>query len=566
MLCPFEGKLPDHNLFQGHAPAKIDARRAALNEYFDLLLESPLTERAALAMCAFFSADAIGPDLEEQDVGTSAKKSSIAATVRPNSRSHREGYLTKRGKNFGGWKARYFILDGPELRYYDSQGGPQIGVIKLYSAQIGKQSAHASNESPVRDADENQYRHAFLILEPKRKDSSSLVRHVLCAESDEERDAWVRACMAYVDYQEEKPRSSTSSKQLSGSSPASTLSRLTSTPPHSTPVVSHQPDRLRDERSLEVEPPTSSHNSNKENEPVGTKSMSTVARRRNESPQAESAQTLGVSYEETVQAEAPIIGPTSYHNRGLPSPNLTGSFPRGHPLHSAAISGKEFSISAPMDGGRIQDAAMWGMKTPTPAKEKKRSIFGFRGRSSSDLNIHPAGATFSSEGTERREPPRNVFGMPLLEAIECSQPLGVDDYLPAVVYRSLEYLRARDAVIEEGIFRLSGSNTTIKALRERFNTEGDVKLLEEEYYDVHAVASLLKLYLRELPTSILTRDRHLDFLKVLELDDKPKKIASFNVLVHQLPAANYALLQALCAFLIEVINNSDLNKMNVRNG
>ncbi|KAK3063029.1 hypothetical protein LTS18_002889, partial [Coniosporium uncinatum] len=161
--------------------------------------------------------------------------------------------------------------------------------------------------------------------------------------------------------------------------------------------------------------------------------------------------------------------------------------------------------------------------------------------------------------------PRPVFGVPLVDAVENSQPLGVDVYLPAVVYRCLEYLKANSALDEEGIFRLSGSNITIKALRERFNTEGDVKLLEGEYYDVHAVASLLKLYLRELPTSILTRELHLDFLKVLDLDEKEKKVSAFNVLVHKLPRANLELIQSLTAFLIDIVNNSDVNKMNVRN-
>lgn len=33
---------------------------------------------------------------------------------------YKEGYLTKRGKNFGGWKTRYFVLHGPVLDYYES--------------------------------------------------------------------------------------------------------------------------------------------------------------------------------------------------------------------------------------------------------------------------------------------------------------------------------------------------------------------------------------------------------------------------------------------------------------
>lgn len=50
------------------------------------------------------------------------------------------------------------------------------------------------------------------------------------------------------------------------------------------------------------------------------------------------------------------------------------------------------------------------------------------------------------------------------------------------------------------------------------------------------------------------------------MDTKGQKIAAFNGLVQKLPPANYALLQALCSFLIDIVENADRNKMNVRNG
>ena len=119
----------------------------------------------------------------------------------PDGRPRKEGYLTKRGKNFGGWKSRYFVLHGPELKYFEGPGGAHLGTIKIPNAQIGKQSQGGNNQSPSRTEDDsdNQYRHAFLILEPKKKDTSSLVRHVLCAESDAERDSWVDALLHYVE-------------------------------------------------------------------------------------------------------------------------------------------------------------------------------------------------------------------------------------------------------------------------------------------------------------------------------------------------------------------------------
>lgn len=42
---------------------------------------------------------------------------------------------------------------------------------------------------------------------------------------------------------------------------------------------------------------------------------------------------------------------------------------------------------------------------------------------------------------------------------------------------------------------------------------GDIKLLEdEEFHDVHAIAGLLKMWLRELPENILTEALLGDFL------------------------------------------------------
>jgi RalA-binding protein 1 len=545
-LCSFDGKLPDSSLFKGHSPAKIDARRAALNAYFNSLLESPLSEDGGMVVCNFFSTDVM--EAEADNLGARASPSSQSARVAQKpTHPQREGYLGKRGKKFGGWKAHFFVLDGPELKYYDAQGGPQVGAIRLNSAQIGKQS----NNQPNASDEDNQYRHAFLILEPKKKDSSSLVRHVLCAESDEERDAWVEACLAYVDFPDEK-KSPSPVKQ----SAASAVDNAH--PPAYAPPA--PPNRLQRDMSNDKDRSAIPRSAGRDyGEPV-------MPKRKSESPMAhnqgrnhpqfgDELQTLGVSYEQTVQAEAPIIGQTSYHSRGSPASNSSSSTPKAQ---------KDFVISGPKNGAPIgnNDNGLWGLKTPL--KEKKRSIFGFRGRSSSDLNMPPQKEP--TPPVENRTPPKNVFGIPLAEAVECTQPMGVDCLLPAVVYRCIEYLRAQGAVAEEGLFRLSGSSVTIKALRERFITEGDVHLLDGDYYDIHAVASLLKLYLRELPTSILSRELHLDFLKINDMGDNKRKVAIANVLVHKLPEPNYALLDALCSFLIDVVDNSGRNKMNVRNG
>jgi len=466
-LSDFSGKLPDRALFSGHAPARVDARRTALNHYFDTILETNMSEKAALVVCEFFSTDVMGAQIGDALAPEPIVPQSVPVLK---SKQQKEGYLTKRGKNFGGWKARYFVLDGPEFRYYEVAGGAHLGTIKLQNAQIGKQSQQQTNQSPQRrdDSEDNQYRHAFLILEPKRKDSSSLVRHVLCAESDEERDAWVDALLQHVDWNED-----------------------------GSPVEVHAPPNASRPAAL------------------AKASGKDFSRPKRSSPELDKpSQLQGLSYDDTVAAEAPMRGPT--HREAKEAREGHGHSPKNGSF-SGDSSRHYPSISGPSNGAPIQNLEIWGNKTlaaPTAIKDKKRSIFGFgtKGRSSDSMSDHNMGQHRPDRVIQQN---RNIFGIPLAEAVEYTQPIGLKDPLPSVVFRSLEYLRAKKAINEEGIFRLSGSNIVIRALRERFNTEGDVKLLDGQYYDIHAVASLLKLYLRELPSSILTRDLHLDFLKVL---------------------------------------------------
>ncbi|KAI4217725.1 MAG: hypothetical protein LQ351_000321 [Letrouitia transgressa] len=495
----FDAKLPDRSLFNGHAPAKIDARRTALERYFENILDTPMDEKAAVILCRYISSQAFEPSSNEASRPWSPTK------VGSDGRLTKEGYLTKRGKNFGGWKARYFVLTDPVLKYYESPGGSLLGTIKLQNAQIGRQSSQQASHSPSRGLDdsEGQYRHAFLILEPKRKDSSSYVRHVLCAENDAERDVWVQALLYHVEGQDRaRPSTESSSKSLRKQ-------------------IAKKDGMVAD------------------------------------SPESESFEGLqAVSYENTIPAQAPVISilPQKVDTDG-PSPPSPGS------------GNASKAISGPCNGAKIEDAGAWGNKPQQ--RERKRGIWGFRDKTA-DLATPPADDNRMSVFEPAPfEPPANVrpcFGVPLAEAVESCPPIGVDVCLPAVVYRCLEYLDAQDAASEEGIFRLSGSNVVVKGLRDRFNTHGDFDFLADgHFHDVHAVAGLLKMYLRELPFNVLTSELRQSFIDVLNLDSQTKKATTLNGLVHRLPKANWTLIKALSTFLIGIVNNSNVNRMSIRN-
>ena len=171
---------------------------------------------------------------------------------------------------------------------------------------------------------------------------------------------------------------------------------------------------------------------------------------------------------------------------------------------------------------------------------------------------------------------RPVFGVPLVDSIQIASKAN----LPAIVYRCIEYLEAKKAETEEGIYRLSGSSAMIKGLKDRFDAEGDVNLVQvDERWDPHAIAGLLKAFLRELPTSLLTVDLHPRFLAVMgestflvgsllifaDLIDSSARVAELAKLVSELPPPNYALLRALTAHLILIVRNSSINKMTLRN-
>ncbi|KAI1131730.1 hypothetical protein F5Y10DRAFT_44383 [Nemania abortiva] len=523
----FTAKTPDRSLFSGHAPAKLDARRTVLDNYLDELLNTLLDLPTAVELCKYLSTNALPPNSDDTSL-TNDDGEKSPQKKGPDGRPFKNGYLTKRGKNFGGWKARYFVLDSPNLRYYETPGGAHLGTIKLIGAQIGKQAQHNTDGSPAGgstgDEPDNQYRHAFLVLEPKKKDASTYVKHVLCAESDQERDQWVDTLLRWIDYR----------------------------------------DPNEDENSLKP----SSHSHGNQTHVTGANAKKKMYGQgknlelRNESQDA----LIGMSYDTAKQGDIPEGAPP--RRRGTASPEL---------LEKPASS--LYTISAPKDPHIISDSATWGSKTnllqPGPSneekKQRKRSFFGFgpKARSSSDDQdplYNSSGGSTPQPQMESRGPVRQVFGAPLAEAVRYCGPVDTNVPLPAVVYRCIQYLDLKNAILEEGIFRLSGSNLVIKQLRERFNQEGDVNILTDEtYYDIHAVASLLKLYLRELPTTILTRDLHMQFVSVTEMPNHREKIAALSELVQRLPLANETLLKYLIAFLIKIINHSDMNKMTVRN-
>ncbi|KAG0049748.1 hypothetical protein BGZ83_005431 [Gryganskiella cystojenkinii] len=512
-------KLPEKSLFNNHAPSKVDARKVALEQYLQQITSLRIKDTRDL--CEFLSTNVVERENARQGRGAGWK----------------EGYLTKRGKNFGGWKTRYFILKGPVLEYLDSKDGHHLGSISLTNAQIGRQQTpERSQESPADGTvDPNSYRHAFLILEPKKgqtvldakKNPNNVIRHVLCAETDQDRDQWVDALMVYVGKEPSESFDSADRDRPGKRLPE--IQKLSATP-------------IKDLSSSKADLLTSgSQRKDRQMRPTSSSYKP--------SPESQSGSPFTTPGDPSEKKKSRMtFWPKKKEDAPAPMPNS-------------------------MTGGQNGSQQTTAMSPSQPTQDSSRLKY-FLGKSSgnpgsgsggSASNVLPPSTAPSSSSYPSSTPARQVFGVPLEQAIEQArvQP-GYE--LPAVVYRCIEYLNAHRAKMEEGIYRLNGSSAVIKNLKERFNQEGDVQLLAcEEYYDIHAVAGLLKLYLRDLPSSVLTRELHKDFLQVVELSSRGDRVDELTRLVAGLPEANYTILRALTAHLIEIVDNADVNKMTARN-
>ncbi|KAJ3011619.1 hypothetical protein HKX48_006727 [Thoreauomyces humboldtii] len=573
------GRLPEKALFTTHSPTKSDQRKVQLELYLQNVKEIC---RDSQDLINFLSSGVIE--------GTKAVSQ---APVDPASvTSVKEGYLFKKGKNFGAWKPRYFVLKvGGVLEYYESQRDRTnlLGCIKLKYVFVSRQSSSSPFDpsllanptpgqpgSPQQSATDTDYRHAFMLTEYKKScfspenkerggeqfvDTKVVSRHILCAENDEERDEWVQSV----------------AKEIKTVRPdAIKGGRLEDNVPRSQPIdVEAQPPRPDGSapRGIEGRPSGLDESSSPEQRPRDMafsqpSDRETPEEWRDDAPVAPTRITsIALAPGSSPSLSRDALGPTVLAMTP-PSP-VNGGTPRSRGRTHVddmerVMMQPEPPPLIPLTDGTPTSQTSTGA-TPAPSakavdkKSRRMTTFNWGKKSKDSL------ANSNSRSQTLADSSRRVFGVALEQGVAISK-VREDLALPAVMYRCIEYLDAKRANEEEGIYRLSGSSTVIQGLKAAFDNEGDYDILaSQQYYDVHAVAGLLKLYLRELPTPVLTKELQRSFLHVMDLVDRDERIEELARLVGLLPVANYTLLKTLMAHLVRVVRRCDVNKMNVRN-
>ncbi|XP_027491910.1 protein FAM13A isoform X7 [Corapipo altera] len=153
-----------------------------------------------------------------------------------------------------------------------------------------------------------------------------------------------------------------------------------------------------------------------------------------------------------------------------------------------------------------------------------------------------------------------VFGVSLLEL----QQQGLSkNGIPIVVWNIVEYL-TQHGMTQEGLFRINGSMKMVEQLRLQYERGEEVELVKDG--DVYSAASLLKLFLRELPDGIITSALHPRFIQLYQdTRNDMQKESYLKELLKELPEAHYCLLKYLCQFLIKVAEHHVENRMNLCN-
>ncbi|XP_029377158.1 rho GTPase-activating protein 22 isoform X2 [Echeneis naucrates] len=157
-----------------------------------------------------------------------------------------------------------------------------------------------------------------------------------------------------------------------------------------------------------------------------------------------------------------------------------------------------------------------------------------------------------------------VFGQHLEETMLYEAQCGSQRLVPVLVEQCVCFIREH-GLDEEGLFRAPGQNNHVRELQDMFD-RGE-KPVFDSTTDVHTVASLLKLYIRELPEPIIPFSKYTQFLSCAQLltKDKEMGITELGKQVKSLPQVNYNILKYICRFLDEVQSHSNENKMSVQN-
>jgi len=140
-----------------------------------------------------------------------------------------------------------------------------------------------------------------------------------------------------------------------------------------------------------------------------------------------------------------------------------------------------------------------------------------------------------------------------------------DAIIPEFADKCFEYLKCSGGNKTEGLFRISGNGETIQNVKQIIDKGYEIDFNQFKNCDCHVVSGLLKLWLKNLPTPLLTVEFYETFISLSEKTEDAEFLTYLSALIFKLPDENQALLQELLRFLHDMTNYEQETKMNAYN-
>uniref|UniRef100_A0A8C1NPG4 Rho GTPase activating protein 18 n=1 Tax=Cyprinus carpio TaxID=7962 RepID=A0A8C1NPG4_CYPCA len=157
-----------------------------------------------------------------------------------------------------------------------------------------------------------------------------------------------------------------------------------------------------------------------------------------------------------------------------------------------------------------------------------------------------------------------LFGVSLSTLLEQDQRRIPGTKVPLILQHLISHIEEQ-GLDTEGVLRIPGAATRVKAVCHELEHKFYESMFPWESLKQHDAASLLKLFIRELPYPLLTVEYFNAFISVLKLPTKKQQLQALNLLLLLLPEPNRDTLKALMEFFQRVIDHKDRNKMTLNN-
>ncbi|XP_042320202.1 rho GTPase-activating protein 40 [Sceloporus undulatus] len=169
-----------------------------------------------------------------------------------------------------------------------------------------------------------------------------------------------------------------------------------------------------------------------------------------------------------------------------------------------------------------------------------------------------------NKAVKRKAADHKLFGVPLGTLLENDQKLLPNTRVPLILQALLSCLEKK-GLDTEGILRVSGSQSRIKSLEQKLESEFYTGFFQWDEVHQNDVSGLLKRFIRELPAPLLTAEYLPAFSAVQDIPDLKQRLQALNLLILILPEPNRNTLKALLEFLRLVVTRERKNKMNLWN-